>query len=56
MRHNKHPDIYPCYKVVAHSRKISGYTTPGGVPEKIQKLESDGIVIEDGKVGEDFII
>ena len=56
MRHNKHPDIYPCYKVVAHSRKISGYTTPGGVLEKIQKLEADGIVIEDGKVGEEFII
>ena len=56
MRHNKHPDIYPCYKVVAHSRKISGYTMPGGVPKKIQKLEANRIVIENDKVGEDFII
>lgn len=27
MRGNKEPNIYPCYKVVASDRKLSGYTT-----------------------------
>lgn len=45
MRYNKDPITYPCYKVIAHSWKISWYNTARGVEEKIEKLEKDGIEI-----------
>jgi len=45
MRYNKDPDIYPCYKVIAHSWKLSWYNTARGIEEKIEKLEKDGIYI-----------
>nr|MDD3720331.1 MGMT family protein [Candidatus Gracilibacteria bacterium] len=54
MRKNKKPEIYPCYKVIAHSGKISGYTPEGGVSEKIKKLEKDGIEIINGKVDKKY--
>ncbi len=27
MRYNREPELYPCYKVIASSGKISGYNT-----------------------------
>ena len=56
MKHNKKPEIYPCYKVIATSGKISGYNTAKWVSEKIEKLQNDGIEIIDGKIDEKFII
>lgn len=56
MKYNKEPEKYPCYKVVASDWKISGYNTERWVPEKIEKLEKEGILIIDGKILEEFII
>lgn len=54
MRYNKKPDIYPCYKVIAHSWKISWYNTARGVEEKIEKLENDWIEIINGMIDEKY--
>lgn len=54
MRYNKNPDIYPCYKVIAHSWKISWYNTSRWVEEKIEKLEKDGIEIINGKIDKKY--
>ncbi|MDD3302875.1 MAG: MGMT family protein [Candidatus Gracilibacteria bacterium] len=54
MRYNKDPITYPCYKVIAHSGKISGYNTERGVDEKIEKLEKDGIEIINGKINKKY--
>ena len=56
MRYNKEPWVYPCYKVLADSWKISWYNTDRGVIEKIEKLESDGVKIQDGKVDKKYFI
>ena len=56
MKYNKHPDIYPCYKVISADRKLSGYSAYDGVSTKIQKLQSDGIDIVDGKIPEKYIV
>lgn len=54
MRYNKDPIKYPCYKVIAHSWKISWYNTARGVEEKIEKLEKDGIEIIKGKINKKY--
>jgi len=54
MRYNKNPDIYPCYKVIAHSWKISWYNTAKWVEEKIEKLEKDWIEIINGKINKKY--
>lgn len=56
MRFNREPEIFPCYKVIASSGKISGYNTQKWVSEKIEKLQNDGIVIVNGKIDKKFII
>ena len=43
MAGNKHPVEYPCYKVVASSGELTGYSAPGGVVKKRQLLEHDGV-------------
>lgn len=53
MRRNPHPELYPCYKVVASSGKIHGYDgclSGGKVEKKISLLKKDGIVIRSGKI------
>ncbi|HRI36539.1 MAG TPA: MGMT family protein [bacterium] len=48
MRHNKEPDTYPCYRVVAADGRLSGYAL--GLPEKIRRLSADGIIMKSGRV------
>jgi O6-methylguanine-DNA--protein-cysteine methyltransferase len=55
MKMNKDPDIYPCYKVISHSRKISGYSWPDGVKSKITMLKNDGIIVENDKIAENYL-
>ena len=53
MRYNQHPELYPCYKVVASSGKLGGYggcTCGGKINKKISLLKKDGIVIRKGKI------
>ena len=47
---NHYPTKYPCYKVVLSSGKIGGYSSKRGVKAKIEKLESDGIIIRKNKI------
>ena len=53
LRHNDHPEIYPCYKVIKNSGDLGGY---GGcikgakVGRKVLLLKKDGIKIENGKI------
>lgn len=56
MKYNKNPDIYPCYKVVAASGKVSGYSWYDGVSSKVDMLESDGIKIIDGMIDIKYMI
>lgn len=43
MARNEHPQEYPCYKVVASSGELTGYSAPGGVAAKRKLLERDGV-------------
>ncbi len=56
MKYNDAPDFFPCYKVISHSWKVSGYNGLWGVEEKIRRLRKDGIEVKDGRVSKDFII
>ena len=53
MRHNDHPELYPCYKVVSSSGRVHGYSgclKGAKVNKKIELLHKDGIKIENDKV------
>ncbi len=56
MKHNEHPDVYPCYKVISHSGKIGWYSGKNGIHGKVEMLKADGIEIVDGKIDTRFII
>jgi methylated-DNA-[protein]-cysteine S-methyltransferase len=43
MAGNQHPVDYPCYKVVASSGELTGYSAPGGVAKKHSLLQRDGV-------------
>ena len=50
MAGNRHPDRFPCYKVVRSAGGLGGYTHPKGLREKVRRLEKEGIKIRDGKI------
>lgn len=53
MKINEHPEIYPCYKVIASNGAIGGYAgcvKGKKIDEKIAKLRKDGIKINNGKI------
>lgn len=54
MRTNKEIDTYPCYKVVGTDGGLRGYIA--GLPEKIKRLENDGVKIHNEKVLTEHII
>jgi len=56
MKYNKDPLIFPCYKVIAHSGKVSGYNAGEWQKTKIELLRADGIEVVDGKIEKEFII
>jgi len=56
MKYNENPEIYPCYKILADSGKISGYNTDRWIEEKIEKLQSDGIEVIKGIVDKKYFI
>ncbi|MEK6936960.1 MAG: MGMT family protein [Nanoarchaeota archaeon] len=45
---NKHPESYPCYKIINSNGKLGGYSK--GLKLKIKKLKKDGIKIKNNKV------
>ena len=50
MAGNKDPLNFPCYKVVASSGELCGYSGPGGLTQKQKLLKRDGIKFINGKV------
>lgn len=56
MKYNEHPWVFPCYKVIAHSWKVSGYNAWEWQKTKILMLEAEGIEVINGKVDKRFII
>lgn len=43
MKTNLHPEIIPCYKVVASDGNLTGYSAGEGIVTKKQKLLNDGV-------------
>ena len=43
MSRNEHPQEYPCYKIVASSGELTGYSALGGVRKKRELLLRDGV-------------
>ncbi|MBI4450303.1 MGMT family protein [Candidatus Uhrbacteria bacterium] len=51
MRANRHPETYPCYKVVASDGSLTGYSGRGGIAQKRRLLRADGVrFVADGRV------
>ncbi len=46
------PDIknIPCYKVVASDGRLCGYSAPGGLKKKKQKLIADSVIFKGNRV------
>lgn len=55
MKMNKEPEVFPCYKIISHSRKLSGYSWPDWVNSKIRMLEADWIKIVDWMIDKKYI-
>ncbi len=56
MRTNKSPEVYPCYKVVSVSGDLLWYSAKEGPKTKKELLESDGVIIANGKVDKSCMI
>lgn len=54
MAGNEHPKEYPCYKVVASSGELTGYSAPGGLKAKEKFLQKDGILLKRGRVPQSY--
>lgn len=50
MKTNAHPEIIPCYKVVASDGSLTGYSVGKGVITKKEKLLHDGVKFTNDKV------
>ncbi|MAF50951.1 MAG: cysteine methyltransferase [Nanoarchaeota archaeon] len=52
LRNNPDPINVPCYKIVRNNGEIGGYSgsDPKNIMRKIKMLESDGVIVENGKI------
>lgn len=50
MKTNDHPEIIPCYKVVASDGSLTGYSAGKGIITKKEKLLDDGVKFKKDKV------
>ena len=52
MRGNPHAPMVPCHRVVKSDGSIGGYSgsSPENIKKKIERLESEGVKISDGRV------
>ncbi len=50
MAGNSCPERFACYKVVASTGRLSGYSGPGGVKRKEELLRKDGVRLVKGRV------
>mgnify|MGYP001594121668 CR=1 FL=1 len=54
MAGNPDPVNYPCYKVVAATGELCGYSGKGGLNAKRRLLEKDGIILINSKIGKKY--
>ena len=54
MANNDHPVEYPCYKVVASSGELTGYSAPGGLAAKRKLLKRDGVGFAGNRVDKKY--
>ncbi len=54
MASNTSPVEFPCYKVVASSGALTGYSAPGGLAKKRALLAHDGIPMTHGRVDKKY--
>ena len=54
MAGNKYPVEYPCYKVVASSGELTGYSTPGDIAKKQELLRRDGVEFIGSRVNKKY--
>lgn len=47
---NPNAPTVPCHRVVPSSGKIGNYSGDGGVNTKIKLLESEGVLVKDGRI------
>jgi len=40
---NRHPELFPCFKVIHSNGELGGYSGVGGVRRKAELLRKDGI-------------
>ena len=50
MKTNEHPEIIPCYRVVASDGSLTGYSAGEGIITKKEKLLKDGVCFHGDKV------
>jgi O-6-methylguanine DNA methyltransferase len=53
MKRNRHPDIYPCYKVICSDGSIGGYAgkvKSKEIKRKIMLLKKNGVTIDNGQI------
>ena len=50
MKTNEHPEIVPCYRVVASDGGLTGYSAGKGIVTKKEKLLQDGVTFHGDKV------
>lgn len=54
MRSNLDPDRNPCHRVIPNDGSLGDYAQ--GIPERIKRLEKEGVGIKNGKVEDKYII
>lgn len=53
LHNNPNEEKYPCYKVVNSKGELSAHFAFGGIEKQKEKLEYDGIIVENYKVNLD---
>ncbi len=50
LHRNLEPERFPCYKVVNAAGQLSCHYAFGGINGQQQRLERDGIIVQDGRI------
>jgi methylated-DNA-[protein]-cysteine S-methyltransferase len=52
LKHNKHPNEIPCFKIIKNNGQIGGYSgnNPKNISKKIKLLNKEGIKVKNNKI------